>query len=121
MPTLRLLMHVGLAGVYVCLTSLTLLAQLSSTNVTFTGLGLLTLVGAWAGASSTLRTKESLFAAAGGIALLMLLTLRGAWFNFYLNWWIGLVMVPLAMFLWLIVAWRRFSDDEQVQTLPATH
>jgi hypothetical protein len=121
MPTLRLLLHVALAGVYVFLTSLTLLVQLASSNVTVTGLGVLTLVGAWAGASSTLRTKESLLAAAGAIAALLALTLRGPWFNFYLTWWIAYAMVPLASTLWLLVAWRRFSDDEEDQTLPATH
>lgn len=121
MPTLRLLLHVALAGVYVFLTSLTLLVQLASTGTTYTGMAVLTLVGAWAGASSTLRTKESLVGAAGAIALLLALTLRGPWFNFYLTWWIGYAMVPLASLLWLLVAWRRSSDDDEVQTLPATH
>jgi hypothetical protein len=114
-------MHVALAGVYVFLTSLTLLVQLSSSDVTLTGLGVLTLVGAWAGASSTLRTKESLVAAGGGVAMLTLLALRGQAFNFYVNLWIGFVMVPLALALLMVVAWRRFSDDDEVQTLPATH
>jgi hypothetical protein len=95
--------------------------QLSSSDVSVMGLGVLTLVGAWAGASSTLRTRESLIAAGGGVALLTLLALRGQAFNFYVNLWVGLVMVPLAIALLMIVAWRRFSDDDEVQTLPATH
>lgn len=118
---LRLLLHVALAGTYVFLTSLTLLVQLASSDASVTGMGVLTLMGAWAGASSTLRTKESLIGAGGGVALLTLLAMRGHSFNFYVNLWIGVVMVPLAIALLMIVAWRRFSDDEEAQTLPATH
>ena len=121
MPTLRLLLHVALAGVYVFLTSLTLLVQLASSDASVMGMGILTLMGAWAGASSTLRTRESLIAAGAGVGLLTLLALRGHAFNFYVNLWVGVVMVPLAVMLLLIVAWRRISDDEEVQTLPATH
>lgn len=121
MPTVRLFLHVALAGVYVFLTSITLLVQLASSNETVAGLVVLTLVGAWAGASSMLRTTWSLVAAGGGVALLTLFALSGIAFNFYVNLWIGLVMVPLAIVLLLLVAWRRFSVDEEVQTLPATH
>jgi hypothetical protein len=53
--------------------------------------------------------------------MLTLLALGGRAFNFYVSLWIGLVMVPLAMMLLAVVAWRRFSDDDDVQTLPATH
>jgi hypothetical protein len=123
MSTVRLLLHVMLAGVYVFLTSVTLLFQLASSNVTLTGTGVLTLVGAWAGASSTLRTKESLYLAAGGVALLLLLALRGTAFNFYVNVWILLVMVPLSICVWAVVAWRRWSDEHEgdVQTWRPIH
>ena len=122
MSRVRLLLHVALAGVHVFLTSLTLLFQLASSGVTMTGLGALTLVGAWAGASSTLRSKESLYAAAAGVALLMLLALRGAAFNFFVNVWILIVMVPLSISVWAVVAWRRWSDEvEAPESLRVTH
>ena len=50
------MLHVMLAGVYVFLTSVTLLVQLAGPELSLLGVGLLTLLGAWAGASSTLRT-----------------------------------------------------------------
>ncbi|MDP1829093.1 MAG: hypothetical protein Q8L48_37870 [Archangium sp.] len=121
MSTVRYLLHILLGGVHVFLTSLTLLVQLASTGTTFTGVATLTLLGAWAGASSTLRTKQSLITAAVGIALLLLLAVRGQ-FNFYLNLWVAAVMVPLSALLWLLVAWRRWGDDgDPAHTLRATH
>src|SRR4051812_31735390 len=122
MSTVRLFIHVLLAGVYVFLTSLTLLVQLASSDLTLTGLALLTLLGAWAGASSTLRTAESLYAAAAGVGTLLLLTLRGGSFNSFVNLWILFAMIPLATAVWLVVAWRRWSDEApRPQTLRATH
>lgn len=121
MSTVRYLLHILLGGLHVFLTSLTLLVQLASTGTTFGGVATLLLIGAWAGASSTLRTKHSLVTAAAGIALLLLLAMRGQ-FNFYLNLWVAVVMVPLSALLWLIVAWRRWCDDcDQTHTLRATH
>ena len=119
MSTVRFLLHVLFAGTYVFLTSVTLLVQLASTGVTFLGVAVLTLLGAWAGASSTLRTQKSLVAAAVGVLLLLALALRGQ-FNFYLNLWVAAVMVPIAATVWLLVAWRRWSD-EAPHTLPQTH
>ena len=112
MSTVRFLLHVLFAGTYVFLTSVTLLVQLASTGVTFTGVAVLTLLGAWAGASSTLRTKQSLVAAAVGVFLLLALAFRGQ-FNFFLNLWVAAVMVPLSALVWLIVAWRRWADDPE--------
>lgn len=66
------MLHVVLAGVYLFFTSVTLLVQLGTSNLTFLGAGVLMLTGAWAGASSTLRTKESLYAAAAGRRLQLL-------------------------------------------------
>lgn len=121
MATVRLLLHVMLAGVYVFLTSVTLLMQLTSSDLTLMGGGVLTLLGAWAGASSTLRTKESLYAAAAGVGLLLLLALRGHTYNLVVTFWILVVMVPLSLTLWLVVAWRRWSDEaEEAQPLRAT-
>ena len=110
MSTLRLLIHVLLAGTHVFLTSLTLLVQWSSSDFTWTGMALLLLLGAWSGASSTLRTRESLVAAGAGIGVLLLLALHGQAFNFYVNVWVLLVMVPLSLAVWLIVAWRLASE-----------
>lgn len=122
MSTVRLLIHVLLAGVYVFLTSLTLLVQLGSSELTVTGLAVLTLLGAWAGASSTLRTRESLYAAGAGVSLLLLLAIRGGAFNVFVNLWILFGMVPLAASVWLVVAWRRWADGaDEPQTLRATH
>ena len=123
MATVRLLLHVMLAGVYVFLTSVTLLVQLTSSDLTLMGGGVLTLLGAWAGASSTLRTKESLYAAAAGVGLLLLLALRGYTYNLVVTFWILVVMVPLSLTLWLVVAWRRWSEvaEEEAHTLRATH
>ncbi len=122
MSTVRLLIHVLFAGVYVFLTSLTLLVQLASSDLTITGLALLTLLGAWAGASSTLRTRESLYGSAAGIGLLLLLAVRGGTFNVFVNLWILFFMVPLAATVWLVVAWRRWADEPEAgQTLRATH
>jgi hypothetical protein len=121
MPTVRFLLHVLFAGLHVFLTSVTLLVQWGSTGLTFAGVAVLTLLGAWAGASSTLRTKQSLLAAAFGVFLLLALALRGQ-FNFYLNLWVAVVMVPLSALVWLVVAWRHWSDDpEEPHTLRATH
>lgn len=115
------MLHVMLAGVYVFLTSLTLLVQLAG-PVSFVGVAVLTLLGAWAGASSTLRTKESLFAAAAGVGLLLLLALRGTAFSSWMNVWITTVMVPLSLSVWAVVAWRRASEEaEEAHTLRATH
>ena len=127
MSTVRLLIHVLLAGVYVFLTSLTLLVQLASSDRTFAGLAVLTLLGAWAGASSTLRSRQSLYAAGAGVVLLLLFGISGGVFNVYVNLWVLFGMVPLAASLWLVVAWRRWSDDtasksaEGPHTLRATH
>ena len=111
-----------LAGVYVLFTSLTLLVQLAGPELSFLGVAVLTLLGAWAGASSTLRTKESLSAAAAGVGLMLLLALRGNAFSSWMNVWITVVMVPLALCVWAVVAWRRASEEaEEAHTLRATH
>ena len=112
MSTVRFLLHVLFAGTYVFLTSVTLPVQLASTDLTFAGMTVLTLLGAWAGASSTLRTAQSLGASAAGVFLLLALALRGQ-FNFHLNFWVAVVMVPLCATVWLIVAWRRWADDPE--------
>ena len=122
MSTIRFVLHVLLAGTYVFFTSVTLLVQWASSDCTLAGVILVTLLGAWAGASSTLRTKQSLVVAAAGVALMLLLALTGRAFNFYVNLWVLLVMVPLCTSLWLVVAWRRSSDDPPAaHTLRATH
>lgn len=116
------MLHVMLAGVYVFLTSVTLLVQLAGPELSLLGVGVLTLVGAWAGASSTLRTQESLFAAAAGVGSLLLLALRGTAFNYWMNVWIIVVMVPLSLGVWAVVAWRRASEEAQeAHPLRATH
>ena len=116
------MLHVMLAGVYVFLTSLTLLVQLAGPELSILGVGVLTLLGAWAGASSTLRTKESLSAAAAGVGLMLLLALRGNAFSTWMNVWIIMVMVPLSLTVWAVVAWRRASEEaEEAHTLRATH
>ena len=116
------MLHVMLAGVYVFLTSLTLLVQLAAPELSLVGVGVLTLLGAWAGASSTLRTKESLYAAAAGVGLMLLLALRGNAFSTWMNVWITVVMVPLSLSVWAVVAWRRTSEEaEEAHELRATH
>ncbi len=116
------MLHVMLAGVYVFLTSVTLLVQLAGPELSLLGVGVLTLLGAWAGASSTLRTHESLFAAAAGVGLLLLLALRGNAFNYWMNVWIIVVMVPLSLGVWAVVAWRRASEEApEAHSLRATH
>lgn len=116
------MLHVMLAGVHVFLTSLTLLVQLAGNDSSLLGAGVLTLLGAWAGASSTLRTRESLSAAAAGVGLMMLLALRGSAFSTWMNVWILGVMVPLSLGVWAVVAWRRASEEaEEAQPLRATH
>ena len=121
MSTVRLLLHVLLAGVHVFLTSLTLLMQLGSAEPTLHGIAMLVLLGAWAGASSTLRTRQSLSAAAAGIGLLLLLALQGGSFNFFVNLWIVVVMVPLSISVWAIVAWRFWAEEPlPTQTVAGT-
>ena len=114
MSTLRLMLHVLLAGVYVFLTSLTLLVQSMSAARTVGGGVLLLLLGAWAGASATLRSLPSLMAAGAGVSLLFLLAVSGGAFSFSVNFWVLTVMVPLAAGLWAVVAWRRFSESPGV-------
>lgn len=111
MRTCRLLLHVVLAGVYVFLTSVTVLAQLGSSNLTWSGLSVLVLLGAWAGASSTLRTATSLVAAAVGVTLQLAFAASGHFFNPYVGFWVLVVMTPLAFSLVGLVAWRRWADD----------
>ena len=107
---------------HVFLTSLTLLVQLGSVDTTVTGIGLLVLLGAWAGASSTLRTRQSLSAAAAGVGVLLLLALHGGSFNFVVNLWIAAVMVPLSICVWTLVAWRFWAEEPaHAHTLRATH
>ena len=109
MPKLRLFLHVFFAGLHVFFTAVALLLQLSAPGLTLMGLGLLLLLGGWAGASSTLRTQESLTAAAAGIGLLFALGLRGDSFSFEVNVWVLAVMVPLSSALWAVVAWRTLN------------
>ena len=121
MSTVRLVLHVILAGVYVFLTSLTLLVEATSSARTAAG-GLVLLLGAWAGASSTLRSLPSLLAAGAGIVLLFLLAVRGGSFSFDVNLWVLTVMGPLAAGLWTVVAWRRLCESPaRVHTFRATH
>ena len=120
MPTLRLTLHVLLAGLYVFLTSLMVPAQWSSDG-SFAGVVVLTLVGAWAGASSMLRTMPTLIAAGAGIGAMFLFALAGGVFNHYLGLFILVVMVPLALSLWAVVAWRASAETNEPPraTLPA--
>lgn len=121
MSTLRLTLHVLLAGLYVFLTALTVMAQWSSSDGTLVGMVVLTLVGAWAGASSMLRTLPSLVAAGAGIGALTLLALAGGVFNHSLGLFILVVMVPLALGLFAVVAWRASVETNEPPraTLPA--
>ena len=113
MPTLRLTLHVLLAGVYVFLTALMVPAQWSDSAGSLTGVVVLTLVGAWAGASSMLRTMPSLIAAGAGIVAMLVLALAGNVFNHYLGLFILVVMVPLALSLWGVVAWRASAETNE--------
>lgn len=110
MPTLRLVLHVLLAGLYVFLTGLTLLLQLESSDLSLAGMVVLTLMGAWAGASAVLRSLPSLIAAGAGIGALALLALSGGLFNHYLRLFVLVVLVPLALVLWGVVAWRAAAE-----------
>ena len=109
MPLLRLCLHILFAGLHVFFTALALLLQISGPGLTVMGVGLLLLLGAWAGASSMLRTKQSLISAAAGIGLLFALALRGDSFSFEVNVWVLAVMVPLSLALWAVVAWRTLN------------
>lgn len=114
MRLVRLLFHVVLAGVYVFLTSVTLLVQLAASG-SGVGLALVLLLGAWAGASATLRTKASLSLAALGAVALALLAHGGQAFAPPVALWVQLVLVPLVGLLWAVVAWRRWVDDAPLE------
>lgn len=111
MRTCRLLLHVMLSGVYVFLTSVTVLAQLTSSDLSWSGMSVLVLLGAWAGASSTLRTTTSLATAAVGATLQLALAASGHFFNHFVGLWVALIMTPLAFSLIGLVGWRKWADD----------
>ena len=53
---------------------------------------------------------------------MLLLALRGNAFNYWMNVWIIVVMVPLSLGVWAVVAWRRASEEAQeAHPLRATH
>ncbi|MGV3625370.1 MAG: hypothetical protein ACO1OB_31455 [Archangium sp.] len=110
METLQRIVHVALAGLYVFLTSVTVLAQLTAEE-SVVGLALTGLMGAWAGASATLRTRGSLILAAVGAATLALLSIFPGAMHDGLRFWVGAVMAPLAMLVWVVVVWRRATDE----------
>lgn len=114
MATLQRVMHVLLAGLYVFLSSVTLLAQLLADD-SVVGLAVTGLMGAWAGASATLRTRGSLVLAALGAALLALLSVVPGVMHGALQVWVGGVLAPLAMVLWALVVWRRARDETVTQ------
>lgn len=107
-------MHVLLAGLYVFLSSVTVLAQLLADD-SVVGLAVTGLMGAWAGASATLRTRGSLVLAALGAALLALLSVVPGVMHGALQVWVGGVLAPLAMVLWALVVWRRARDETVTQ------
>ena len=117
MATLQRVMHVLLAGLYVFLSSVTVLAQLLADDsvVGLAVTGLTGLMGAWAGASATLRTRGSLVLAALGAALLALLSVVPGVMHGALQVWVGGVLAPLAMVLWALVVWRRARDETVTQ------
>lgn len=110
MGTLQRIVHVMVASLYVFLTSLTVLAQLVNEE-SMAGLALTGLMGAWAGASATLRTRGSLVLAALGAAALALLSIFPGAMHDSLRLWVGAVMAPLAMVVWVVVVWRRATDE----------
>lgn len=110
MVALQRIVHVLVASVYVFLTSVTVLAQLIAED-SLVGLVLTGLMGAWAGASATLRTRGSLVLAAVGAAGLAVLSLLPGVMHDALRLWVGSVMAPLAMLVWLVVVWRRATDE----------
>ncbi len=114
MATLQRVMHVLLAGLYVFLSSVTVLAQLLADD-SVVGLAVTGLMGAWAGASATLRTRGSLVLAALGAALLALLSVVPGVMHGALQVWVGGVLAPLAMVLWALVVWRRARDETVTQ------
>lgn len=114
MATLQRVMHVLLAGLYVFLSSVTVLAQLLADD-SVVGLAVTGLMGAWAGASATLRTRGSLVLAALGAALLALLSVVPGAMHGALQVWVGGVLAPLAMVLWALVVWRRARDETVTQ------
>lgn len=114
MATLQRVMHVLLAGLYVFLSSVTVLAQLLADD-SVVGLAVTGLMGAWAGASATLRTRGSLVLAVLGAALLALLSVVPGVMHGALQVWVGGVLAPLAMVLWALVVWRRARDETVTQ------
>ena len=110
MGTLQRIVHVLVAGLYVFLTSLTVLAQLVNEE-SLPGLALTGLMGAWAGASATLRTRGSLILSAFGALALALLSIFPGAMHDALRMWVGTVMAPLAMVVWVVVVWRRATDE----------
>lgn len=110
METLQRIVHVAVASLYVFLTSVTVLAQLVAEDP-LPGLVLTGLMGAWAGASATLRTRGSLVLAAVGAALLAVSSALPGVMHDALRVWVGAVMAPLAMVVWAVVVWRRATDE----------
>lgn len=105
MTSLQRIVHVLVASLYVFLTSVTVLAQLLAED-SAVGVFVTALMGAWAGASATLRTKGSVVLAAIGAASLALLAVVPGVLHESLRPWVGGVMAPLAMVLWVVVVWR---------------
>ncbi|MFZ5446611.1 MAG: hypothetical protein ACOZQL_41875 [Myxococcota bacterium] len=118
MRLLRLIAHVTLAGVYVFLTSLTVLMQLLSGG-SWLGLFALLVVGGWAGASATLRTRGSLVFAGLAISGLFVLAKSSWCFATFVAFWVLLALVPLSLLLWVLVAWRHGVDDLTLEAQPA--
>jgi|GEM_PF-4123089 hypothetical protein len=110
--TLRLLLHITLAGLTVFVSALTAVVQLENSELSVLGLVLVVLLGAWAGASSMLRTWGSLMGAGVAATTLLVLALDGRSFNHYVNLFLIAMYLPLVMSLWAVVAWRHGADDE---------
>ncbi len=113
MATLQRIVHVLVASLYVFLTSVTVLAQLVAEG-SVVGVVIIGLMGAWAGASATLRTKGSVVLAAIGAASLAVVAAVPGALSASLRPWVGGVLAPLAMLLWVVVVWRLNSVETQV-------
>ena len=112
MQSLRVTLHILLAGLYVFLSALTVMAEWGGDG-TIVGIVVLILVAAWAGASSMVRTLPSLIAAGAGIGALGLLSFAGDVFNHYLGLFVLVVLVPLGLSLLAVVTWRASAERNQ--------